>query len=329
MGKYFKEGRREKGEGRKIFYFFLSSILYLLFFGFYGCAVKPYHSQTRLIMGTVMEIVAQDEKAIEAAFKEIEHIDDLMSNYKPESEISRLNKDGQVKASPETLAVVKASKKLFRFSEGAFDITVGPLIKLWNVKGNMQKDASLIRIPGEGKIKEALSCVGTNFIDIDEKNSIIRLKKKSVILDLGAIAAGYAVDRAIAVLKQNGVRNALVNAGGEIYCLGKKGFSYWKVGLQNPRKKDGVADIVKLRNRAVATSGDYEQFFVYENKRYAHIIDPRTGYPVDNGIISVSVFADDCTTADALGTAIFVLGKEKGEQLAKRFKNVEVKIITK
>lgn len=312
---------------KRIFYFLFFIFCFLFFI--YGCNFRPYHSQTRLIMGTVMEIVAQDEKAIDAAFKEIEHIDDLMSSYKPESEISRLNKDGQVKASPETLAVVKASKKLYRLSDGAFDITVGPLVKLWNVKGNMQKDASLIRIPGEGKIKEALSYVGTNFIDMDEKNSIIRLKKKGVVLDLGSIAAGYAVDRAIAVLKRNGVRNALVNAGGEIYCLGTKGLSYWKIGLQNPRKKEGATDIVKLRNRAVATSGDDEQFFVYENKRYAHIIDPRTGYPVDNGIISVSVFANDCTTADALGTAIFVLGKEEGGQLAKRFSNVEVRIITK
>lgn len=294
-----------------------------------GCSAKPYHAQTRLIMGTVVEITAQDKKAIDAAFTEIERIDALMSNYRPNSEISQLNANGQAKVSHDTLYVIKMAKYFHKLSGGAFDITVGPLVKLWNIKENMQKEARQIKIPSQERINSALSYVSSNFIEIDEKNSIIRLRKKGVSLDLGAIAKGYAVDRAVAILKHYGVKSALVNAGGQIYCLGRKGFLPWGVGLQDPRKPGGLLGTFKLTNRAVSTSGDYEQYFIYNNKHYTHIIDPRNGYPADNSICSVSVFADGGLTADALSTVIFVLGEEKGRKLAAKFKHVEVRIITR
>lgn len=312
---------------KRAFYF----LCFIFNFSFFlcGCSVRPYHSDTRLIMGTVFDIIAQDEEAIKKAFREIERIDSLMSDYKPDSEISRLNRDGRVKASPETIVVFRAAKKIYNLSGGAFDVTVGPLVKLWNIKANMAKDASLVKLPTEEKIKQALSCVSSDFIEIDEKNRIIKLKKRGVSVDLGAIARGYAVDRAIKTLKKCGVRNALVNAGGETYCLGAKGFlAPWRVGIKAPRN-DNTANIFTLKNKAVSTSGGYEQFFVYNNKRYARIIDPRTGHPVDNGVISVTVVTDNGLTADALSTAIFVLGKEKGGQFARRFKNVRVRIITR
>jgi thiamine biosynthesis lipoprotein len=314
----------------KRYFLYLLAFIYCFFLTLSsGCSTKPYQRKMRLIMGTVIEIVAQDEQAIDKAFSEIERIDNLMSTYNPDSEISRLNRKKKLKVSDEVLELIKKAKYFYEISDGAFDITVGPLVKLWNIKENMQREQGDIRIPKEQEIKKALSYVGSKFIEIDEQNKIIKLKKKKVVLDLGAIAKGYAVDKAVEVLKKEGVKSALINAGGDIYCLGKKGRNYWVIGLKNPREMNSISEAFKLKDRAVATSGDYEQFFIYKNKRFSHIIDPRTGYPVDNSISSVTVFANDCLTADALATAIFVLGEEEGRKMAKNFKDIEIKIIKK
>ncbi|PIQ88787.1 MAG: thiamine biosynthesis protein ApbE [Candidatus Omnitrophica bacterium CG11_big_fil_rev_8_21_14_0_20_42_13] len=301
----------------------------LLVTGLSACSSKPYFTQTRLIMGTVVEITATDKSAIEKAFSEIERIDALMSIYNPNSEISRLNKQHELKVSPDTLYVLEKAKYFYEKTEGAFDITVGPLVKLWNIKENMYKDADRIRVPAKDKIDKMLSYIGSNFIDIDAEKSIIKLQGNNLVLDLGGIAKGYAVDKAVEELKRCGVTSALVNAGGDLYCLGKKGWSYWTIGLQDPYKRNEISRKFALKNRAVATSGNYEQFFIYQNKRYSHIIDPRTGYPVDNNICSVSVFAGDCLTADVLATAIYVLGEEQGGELAKQFNDVEIKIMAR
>lgn len=148
-------------------------------------------------------------------------------------------------------------------------------------------------------------------------------------IDLGAIAKGYAVDQAVKRLKGLGVQSALVNAGGNIYCLGKKGNRKWHIGVRHPRKSDEIIFYLDLENQAAATSGDYEQFFILDKKRYNHIIDPKTGYPVDNKIASATIVAQDATTSDGLSTTMFVLGKEKGLELANKIDGVEVKIVEK
>ena len=156
---------------------------------------------------------------------------------------------------------------------------------------------------------------------------MVKFKVLGAKIDLGAIAKGFAVDCAIRKLKEQGISSCLINAGGDIYCLGDKSGKPWKVALQNPRQS-GLLDHLKLKDRAVATSGDYQQFFIKGSKRYSHILDPRTGYPADRGVISSTVVAPDCLTADALATAIFVIGKDKGSLLAQKFKDVELIVIT-
>jgi len=141
-------------------------------------------------------------------------------------------------------------------------------------------------------------------------------------LDLGAIAKGFAVDVAVKKLKELGVNSCLINAGGEIYCLGRKHGKPWKVGVKHPRSSDMI-EYLELENKAVATSGDYEQFFLLQDTHYSHIIDPRTGCPADSGIVSVTVIADDCLTADALATSIFILGKTDSRELIKNFSNIK------
>lgn len=307
-------------EFKNIFIFILTICL-----GIWGiaCSSKPYYKETRFLMGTVVEIISQDMRANDLAFSEIKRIEKLLNKFDPHSEVSILNAYGLVKASPDTLRVIKISKEFNKLSDGGFDITVAPLVDLW-------KEAIKTKIlPKETQIIQARQMLGSQNILIDEKKSAIKFLKKGMQIDLGAIAKGYAVDSAINKLKEQGVESALVNAGGNIYCLGKKYNRPWRIGLQHPRQMNKMTGYLDLSDQAVATSGDYQQYFIYQGKRYSHIIDPKTGYPVDNGVVCVTVIAGDATTADALSTSIFVLGKERSEVLAKIFPGVEVRIITK
>jgi len=285
-----------------------------------GCQNRQLYKDSRIMMGTFIEISSPDRQAPSIAFTEIKRIERLLSIYKPDSEISSLNKFGELKASPETFYIIKKAKDFWEASDSAFDITVGPLADLW---GFTEKKYNL---PKKEEIEKALEYVGTEKIIFNENDNVIKFKTLGTKIGLGAIAKGYAVDCAIKKLKEKGIKNCLINAGGDIYCLGDKFGKPWSVAIKNPRGK-GIIEFLKLKNKAVATSGDYEQYFMQDNKRYSHIFNPKTGYPADSGVVSVTVIAPDCLTADALATSIFVLGKTKGEELAKKFKGVEVKII--
>ncbi len=285
-----------------------------------GCQHKPLYKDTQVMLGTYVEVVSGDKAAGKIAFTEIKRIEALLSKYDPASEISRLNKLRVLTVSPETLYIIEKAKYFWEESLGAFDITVGPLLDLWGFPDKRY------RLPDNSEIEEALKLVGSDKIIIDKEKNVVELKIPAMKLDLGAIAKGYAVDCAIKRLKESGIKNCLINAGGDIYCLGDKYGEPWKVAVQDPRKP-GLLDNLELKDAAVATSGDYAQYFIKDNKRYSHILNPKTGYPASSGVASVTVIARDCLTSDALATAIFVLGKERGEALAKKFPEVKVKII--
>lgn len=274
------------------------------------------------MMGTFVEVISPDERAGRIAFTEIKRIEGLLSRYKEESEVSRLNKLGELKVSPDTLYVLREAEKFWKASDGAFDVTVGPLMDLWGFTDKKYK------LPDKSKIEEALKLIGFAKIIIDEKNNVVKFTVQGVRLDLGAIAKGYAVDCAIKKIKQAGINSCLINAGGDIYCLGDKFGRPWRVAVKNPRG-NGYSGYLQLKDKAVATSGNYEQYFNNKGKRYCHIFNPRTGYPVDSDVVSVTVIAPDCLTADALATSTFILGKEKGLKLVRNFPNIEVKVIEK
>lgn len=299
----------------KIFLFF---VFYPLLFA--GCQNKTLYKESRIAMGTFIEVTSPDKRAIKIVFDEVSRIEKLLSKYNPDSEISRLNKSGQVKASPETFFIIGQSVEFWKLTEGAFDITVGPLLDLW---GFTQKQYT---VPKDEKIKSVLGLIGSDKIILNIRDNMIKFKLSGVKIDLGSIAKGYALDCAINKLKQAGIRSCLIDAGGQVHCLGDKFGVPWNIAVKDPRQK-GFIGYLELKDKAVATSGDYEQYFTKKNKRYAHIIDPKTGYPAAAGIVSVTVVACDGLTADALATAIFVLGRIKGEALAKKFPDVEVRII--
>ncbi len=271
-------------------------------------------------MGTFarIEVFGKDSKlsrkAANDAFSEIKRIEDLLSRYDPESQLSQINENAgktPVIVDREVLSLVKEAVEINRKSQGSFDITIAPIVKLW---GFYQKDR---KIPAAEEIKEALAKAGCDKIVINEKESTVLLQD-GMELDLGGIGKGYAVDKAVDILRENKIDCALVNIGGNLKTLGlpKKGF--WNIGIKDPLKKDKTMTTVKIHQTAVSTSGSYENYFEKDGKRYSHIIDPKTGLPADK-ILAVTVLCDSAMYADALSTSVFVLGKDKSADLLKDY----------
>ncbi|MDD5005820.1 MAG: FAD:protein FMN transferase [Candidatus Omnitrophica bacterium] len=289
-----------------------------------GCSQRKMYSGKRFLMGTIVEVVSPYPEAIGIAFKEIERVENIFSIYRKDSPVAHLNKTGFLNTNFEITLLVEKSKRFYELTGGQFDITVGTLTKIW--KQAFQEN----RIPNKAEIKNALALVGLDKVYIDRTNNSIMFNVKGMQIDFGAIAKGYAVDCAVKELKIKGIDSAIVNVGGNLYCLGSKSGQSWQIGLQHPRTKNKLFTTLKLKDLAVATSGDYEQYMEINKKRYSHIINPKTGYPVDNNVMSVTVIAKDAMTADAVGTCVFLLGKEKGTAVFNNYPGVEkIIVITK
>jgi thiamine biosynthesis lipoprotein len=281
-------------------------------------------------MGTVIEITLigdHEEQASKAAlqtFQEIKRIEQLMNPRVESGDVFRINQSSgkvRVKISNETLEVIKKAQEISELSEGGFDITVSPLIELWK-KARENKTP-----PSAEEVKEKSDLVNFRNIEMDQKGWVF-LRKKGMAIDLGGIAKGYAVDRAFDVLRSLGYKNLIVNAGGDLRVGGLKNNQSWSIGIQNPRESQKILTKISVSDMAVATSGDYEKFFIYEGKRYHHILNPANGFPAE-GCQSVTILTKDCITADGLATAVFVLGPEKGYVLCQKLNSVQCLIVDK
>jgi len=256
----------------------------------------------------------------------LDEINRSMSTYLPDSEISRFNafqRAGErFEISPDFFEVIKVARKVYELSGGAWDGTVNPLVDLWGFGPTQRPN----RIPPKEEISARLAAVGFANIDILAPGILVK-KRAAVSLDLSSIAKGFGVDQLAAILRAEGFADYLVEIGGEIYASGFRSDGRpWRVGINRPRKEaafDDVYRVVELHDRAFATSGDYRNFFEVDGIRYSHVIDPKSGYPVANGVVSVSLIADNCTLADGLATAIMVMGPEKGLDLINRLDRVE------
>lgn len=295
--------------------------IFLLVILLSGCHKnQALYKDTQVLMGTFVEVTSPDQKAAKIVFDEFKRIDNLLSKYRPDSEVSRLNKLGKLRVSPGTFYVIKKSKEFWEISDGAFDITAAVLVDLW---GFTDKKYYL---PKEDEIKKSLNLVGSDKIILNDKDNMVEFKTSGVKIDLGGIAKGYALDCTVKKLKENNINSCLINAGGQVFALGDKFGKPWRIAIKGPRAQ-GMVDYLKLKDNSVSTSGDYEQYFIRNNKRYSHILDPKTGYPVNTGLESVTVIAPCGLDADAISTAIFVLGKTRGEDLIKRFPGTQVRFI--
>jgi len=281
-------------------------------------------------MGTLVEITViggdtdSAEAAIRDAFDEMERVEGLMSRRIPGSDVSRINGWAGIKAVPvsaDVLRVIRRAEEISRASEGYFDITIGALLDLWGFEGDEG------RLPARGEVSEALDGVGYTTIHVDERAFTVELKKKGMRIDLGGIAKGYAVDRAVELLRGRGYRNMIVNAGGDIRVSGRKTHGPWVIGIQDPRDRSRILATIDAEEISVATSGDYERYFVREGKRYHHLLNPFTGLPARE-CRSVTILAKDALSADALTTAVFVMGPQRGLRLIEAMEGVEGLIIS-
>ncbi|MBI3291379.1 MAG: FAD:protein FMN transferase [Elusimicrobia bacterium] len=286
----------------------------------------PASSVTRAqyLMGTVCEMTAfgsegaQTVAALSEAFAEIARLEEVMSNYRDHSELVALNRQASqhpVRCSEDLFAVLAASVHYSRLTQGAFDVTVAPLMQTWHI-------ARTGRWPQTVDLAQALAVVGSDALGLSPETREVRFLKAGMAVDLGGIGKGYALDAAANVLRRRGITSALMNFGGELYALGAPpGQPAWELTIADPRDERRTAVRLWVADRAVSTSAQTQRFMAIEGKRIGHIIDPHTGQPVSwEG--SVTVVAADGTTADALSTGLFVLGVREGLGLANRLPEV-------
>lgn len=274
------------------------------------------------------------EQAIEAAMTRIDEIEQMASNTIETSDISKINQAAgkeYVKVHPEVIKMLKTAIKYSEISNGAFDITGGAIIKLWGI------GTDNARLPSEAEIKANLPLVGYKALSINEAEGSVKLLKEGMSIDLGGIAKGFTADEVVKILKDNGVKSALISLGGSsIYTLGTKpDGTPWRVAVQHPREErnQGSLGVIVSSDQAISTSGDYERYFIKDGKRYHHILNFSTGYPTDNGVISDTIVIDNDIPdrnmiADILTKMVFVSGVDKGLEIINSIPGVSCMVIT-
>ena len=261
------------------------------------------------------------DAGIAAVMREMHRIDELMSPFRQDSELSLVNReaaDHPVKISRELFDLIERSIYFSRISHGAFDITFSSVGYMYDYREGVA--------PSDADIKKALPGINYRHIALDRQASTIRFARQGMRIDLGGIAKGYAVDNSIAILSKMGFHQALVTAGGDSRILGDKHGKPWMTGIRDPRKQDESVVVIPLSDAAISTSGDYERYFMRDGVRYHHILNPKTGKSV-RGTRSATVIGPDATTTDALSTTLFVLGWEMAMKLLESLPGIDAVII--
>ena len=292
---------------------------------------KPY-ARSNFLLGTTVDILLYDSKdasAVDEAFDRIREIENKMTiNTEGSSEIIQLNESygiNDVTVSPDTFFVLEKGLYYSELTQGKFDITVGPIVKLWNI--GTDKAA----VPSEEDLNNALPLIDYKKLHLDKENNKADLDIQGMKVDLGAIAKGYAADEVGEILKNHGIKNAIINLGGNILTIGgNPSGEPFKIGVQNPFNHRGdYMGILSVRDKTIVTSGIYEKNFESEGVLYHHILDTETGYPTDNNLAGVSIITDKSIDGDGLSTSAFLLGLEKGMELINSITNAEAIFITK
>ena len=306
-------------------------IVFILIFIFTtGKFERPEVVKSSYALGTIINLKvlgSKGEKAIEEAIEKLNYIDDKMSAFKEDSDISKITSKAGVNSetvSKDTYFVVKKAVEYSKILEGTFDPTIRPLVKLWNI-GTKEES-----IPEESQIEEALKFINYKDVILDESNNSIMLKHKKQALDVGGIAKGFAADEVRDIFYKHKIKSALIDLGGNIFALGNKDDGTpWKVGIQNPFKPRGeYIGILSVKNKSVVTSGNYEKYFIKDGERFHHIIDPKTGYPSQSKIISATIISDNSIDGDGLSTGVYILGIDKALKIIEAIEGIDAIFIT-
>ncbi len=288
-------------------------------------------TKVKRLMGNAFQITAltEDEHVsnniIDCGIEEIIRIESLLTTYKSDSLINKINEqagENPVVVPMEVIDLIDRAKKISDITQGAFDISFGSIDKtLWNF------DKSMTALPDKEKVKASISLVNYKNIIVDRKEQTIFLKEKGMRIGFGGIGKGYAAERAKAIMKEMGCENGVVNAAGDMTVWGcDSNGQPWSVGISHPDDKSKIVATMKLQNQSIATSGDYEKYVMIAGRRYSHTINPKTGYPVE-GIKSVTIICPNAELADALTTPVMVMGVDHGLHLINQIKDVQCAII--
>ena len=267
-------------------------------------------TQEIFAMDTYMSLTAygsNSEEAVNKAVQEINRLDAMFSVGNTDSDVTKINKNGSGEVSEETAFIMSRAMQISKETKGAFDITIYPVMELW---GFTTKN---YRVPESSEIAEVLKHVSYTNVEINGQQVTL---SDGASIDLGGIAKGYTSSRVIQIMKDCGIEHAIVNLGGNVQVLGRKSDgSDWRVAIQNPDSENSYLGVLSTADRAVITSGGYERYFEQDGQVYHHIIDPHTGYPSESDLTSVTIVCSDGTTADALSTALFVMGLDGAKEL--------------
>lgn len=306
-------------------------LISLILFSFCCTGQEVMRKRTTLLMGSRFDItiVAQDsltaETRINETIAEITRIENLISDWKSDSQVSEVNQNAgirAVKVDKEVFDLTKRAIAISKMTNGAFDISFAAMEKVWKFDGSMTE------IPTPEQIKKSVEKVGYKNIVLDSIQSTIFLQLPGMKIGFGSIGKGYAADKAREVMEAKGIKAGIVNASGDLTTWGKQpNGKAWTIGITNPFDTEKFVKIVPLKREAVTTSGDYEKFVELNGKRYSHIINPITGYPA-TGLVSVTVFGPSAEMANGFSTSLIVLGKEAGLQLINQYPEYSCMMIT-
>lgn len=304
--------------------------LCILIIGLTSCSIalnKESYQVSAFLFDTEVSLEiygAGSQAAGERAIEMMTGLDSALNIYESESEMAKVNQSAgknPMTVSADTFAIISEALEIAELTGGAYNPAIGPLVELWRIS---QEKGTL---PQPAEIQALLPLTDFRAVALDESTSTVFLPVEGMRLDLGGIAKGFAVERAVSILKDAGIESAKVAAGGNVYAIGsKQDGSPWRIGIRNPKKQNEIVGYVELKDQGIDTSGDYERFFEIDGNTYGHILDPSTGYP-PKGVISCSIVADRPTLADALATATFLMGQEKGLPMLEAMSAVEGMII--
>lgn len=295
---------------------------------FCGCQRQQKMEEIQLFaMDTFIDLKASGENGREAllkAEKEINQLEKLFSTTLEQSEIAQINKNAGQSAIPvseDSFYLIQKAKEFYQKTDGAFDITIAPVVKAWGFTEEVKK------VPSTEELQQKLQLVNNDKIHME--NNTVLLEQQGMAIDLGGIAKGYASDKINEILKQEGFTSAVLNLGGNVSVIGKKeNHKKWQIGIQDPLEEEKLAGILSVEDCSVITSGVYQRFFEQDDKRYHHIIDSKTGRPAETGLLSVTIISKNGTMADALSTSFMIMGMEKSSDLWKKSDDFSAIFIT-
>lgn len=283
-----------------------------------GCSKKEVNkeplSKSELLMGTVIKVTlydSDDESILNDIFNKVKELEANLSINENGTLVDKINESAgiePVKVDDDTYEVIKKGLEYSKVSNGLFDITIGPLVKLWSIGLPEQK------LPTQEEIDSKLPLIDYNDLVLDDSEKTVYLKRPGMMIDLGGIAKGFTADIISEILTERGVKSAIIDLGGNIFAHGNKNNTdFWKIGIQNPlSERGGIIGSIQVKNKSVVTSGTYERYFEENGVRYHHILSPKTGYPYENNIAGITIVSDKSVDGDALSTSVFAMGVEDG-----------------